>query len=250
MQVQILKTRSEDIKDFHNLFLHENNFQFVFDKCHYYGWADVFVFVYNNVQIGYGAVWGTNKREDRDTVFEFYVLPPYRSYNSIIFQQFIDATNPLYIESQSNDVLLSAMLYEFGKNIHAEAILFKDYFQSTIHIADVVFGRNKPAGGTGADIGGYFLKYHGEIVASGGFMLNYNFPYADIYMDVKENYRRRGFGSFIVQELKKEIYTTGHVPAARCNIDNPASKHTLQKAGLVPCGFRLKGTIKGKTANS
>ncbi|HEY8896859.1 MAG TPA: GNAT family N-acetyltransferase, partial [Niastella sp.] len=72
----------------------------------------------------------------------------------------------------------------------------------------------------------------------------YNFPYADIYMDVKENCRQQGLGSLIVQELKKEIYRIGRVPAARCGISNNASKATLIKAGLRPCGFRLKGEIK------
>jgi hypothetical protein len=63
-------------------------------------------------------------------------------------------------------------------------------------------------------------------------------------MDVKENCRQHGFGSLMVQELKKEIYRLGRVPAARCNISNNASKATLIKAGLTPCGFRLKGDIK------
>jgi predicted GNAT family acetyltransferase len=75
-------------------------------------------------------------------------------------------------------------------------------------------------------------------------MLNYNFPYADIYMDVKENYRKKGFGSLMVQELKKEIYCMGRVPAARCNVSNYASKSTLIRAGFIPCGHRLKGVIK------
>jgi RimJ/RimL family protein N-acetyltransferase len=50
--------------------------------------------------------------------------------------------------------------------------------------------------------------------------------------------------------LKKEIYRMGRVPAARCNISNRASKATLLKAGFTPCGFRLKGTIKGKNLSS
>jgi hypothetical protein len=83
-------------------------------------------------------------------------------------------------------------------------------------------------------------------VASGGFMLNYNFPYADIYMDVKEPFRRMGFGSLIVQELKKEIYLMQRIPAARCNINNKASKATLLKAGFKVCGGILKGELKVK----
>ena len=74
-------------------------------------------------------------------------------------------------------------------------------------------------------------------------MLNYNFPYADIYMEVKENYRGRGYCGLIVQELKKLVYAQGRVPAARCNIKNQLSKSCLQKAGFKPCGFLLKGEI-------
>jgi GNAT superfamily N-acetyltransferase len=248
MQLQIVKTHSEDIKDLRQLFLHENNFQFVCDKCHYYGWADAYIFITGGTKIGYGAVWGTDKREDRDTIFEFYVLPPFRNYNSSIFHQFISASKTTIIECQSNDLLLTGMLYEFGKNIYAEAILFEDHIETNMHIAGVQFGRKTDDEPKGPDVGGYYLKQHGEIVANGGFMLNYNFPYADMYMDVKENCRQQGFGSLLVQELKKEIYRLGRVPAARCNISNNASKATLIKAGLKPCGFRLKGDIKNGVA--
>ena len=75
-------------------------------------------------------------------------------------------------------------------------------------------------------------------------MLNYNIPYADIYMEVKEEFRRHGFGALMVQELKKEIYLLGRLPAARCNINNLASKGSILKAGFKICGYRLVGNIK------
>ena len=62
-------------------------------------------------------------------------------------------------------------------------------------------------------------------------------------MDVAEPFRRRGFGSFLVQELKRVCYEGGHVPAARCGVDNVASRRTLQKAGFVPCGHILQGPV-------
>jgi GNAT superfamily N-acetyltransferase len=241
--MQITKTTSQDIAELRKLFLHENNFQFIYDKCHYYGWADAYLFTDNEVRIGYGAVWGTDKREDRDTIFEFYMLSPWRKFSNIIFQQLIATTGATLIECQSNDILLTSLLYELANDIRAEAILFKDHIQTNLHVPDVRFGRQSGEENKGADIGGYFLECQNEAVASGGFMLNYNFPYADIYMDVKENYRQKGFGSLIVQELKKEIYRMGRVPAARCNVSNRASKSTLTKAGFIPCGYRLKGAI-------
>jgi len=60
---------------------------------------------------------------------------------------------------------------------------------------------------------------------------------------VKENFRQKGFGSLIVQELKKEAYRIGRVPAARCNIKNKISKATLLKAGFRVCGNILIGNF-------
>src|SRR5438445_13732836 len=101
-------------------------------------------------------------------------------------------------------------------------------------IAGVIFGRWTDQV-EGFDAGGYTLSHNSEIVATGGFMLNYNMPYADIYMEVKEHVRKQGYGSLMVQELKKEIYLRRRVPAARCNIRNQASKATLLKAGFFIC---------------
>jgi GNAT superfamily N-acetyltransferase len=63
-------------------------------------------------------------------------------------------------------------------------------------------------------------------------------------MNVAEPHRRRGLGAFLVQELKRVCYAGGHVPAARCNPGNLASRLTLQKAGFVPCGHVLKGVVQ------
>ncbi len=68
---------------------------------------------------------------------------------------------------------------------------------------------------TPSELGGYVLEHGGQIIARGGLMLNYNFPYADLYMDVLEAHRGKGFGSFIVQELKKAAIEAGYIPAAK-----------------------------------
>ena len=74
-------------------------------------------------------------------------------------------------------------------------------------------------------------------------MFHYNRPYGDIYMKVAEPFRRRGLGSYIVQELKKICYGMGNIPCARCNTSNIISRKTLQKAGFVPCAHILKGAL-------
>ena len=243
MEFSVHKCTLDEIKSFRILFLHENHFQFVYDKCHYYGWADTYMVLVDGVKIGYGAVWGKAKREDRDAIMEFFVLKTFRHLSDTLFQQFILVSGAIFIECQSNDLLLSEMLYRYAENIHAEAVLFEDHHQTNFTIPGVILQRTQP-GDNPNDVGGYFLQQDDETVATGGFMLNYNMPYADIYMDVNENFRRKGYGSFIIQELKKEIYLMGRVPAARCNINNLASKASLIKAGFRVCGSILNGNVK------
>jgi GNAT superfamily N-acetyltransferase len=95
-------------------------------------------------------------------------------------------------------------------------------------------------------IGDYVLELDNEIVATGGFLLHYNMPFADLYMEVREDCRRKGFGSFLIQEIKKQCYLSGRVPAARTGTNNIASWSTLTKAGLKVAGFMLLGTVDRK----
>jgi RimJ/RimL family protein N-acetyltransferase len=245
MKIKVTKTRLEQIQPFRALFLHENNFQFIYNKCHDFGWADTYLFTMGEIKIGYGSVWGKDKREDRDTIFEFYLIKPFRKFSNSVFPEFISASGATFIESQSNDLLLSCLLYEYVQNIHAEAILFEDHFQTNFSIEGVIFRKQKAEDNIGKDAGEYVLEQNDEIVATGGFVRNYNLPYIDMFYEVRENFRQRGLGSLIVQELKREAYLIGRVPAARCNITNQKSKATLLKAGLKVCGFILIGKIKG-----
>jgi len=92
-------------------------------------------------------------------------------------------------------------------------------------------------------IGEWMIEVAGEAVATGGALHRYNPPYADIYMEVAEAHRRRGYGSYLVQEIRRVCYETGKRPAARCGASNVASRATLQKAGFLPCARLLVGDV-------
>lgn len=87
------------------------------------------------------------------------------------------------------------------------------------------------------------LEVSGEVAATGGILYHYNPPYGDIWMEVAEAFRGRGFGTYLVQELKRICREGGKVPCARCNTDNVASRKTFQKAGFVPCAHILCGKM-------
>jgi len=57
-----------------------------------------------------------------------------------------------------------------------------------------------------------------------------------------------GLGSFLVQELKRECYLAGRVPAARTDLRNTASRRTPCKAGLRACGFMMTGKTRSAAA--
>lgn len=246
MELEIIKTELKEIVPFRTQFLEERKFQFIHNKCHLYGWADTYLFTVDGVKAGYGSVWGSKRREDRDAIFEFYLLEPFRKFSSLIFSRFCSESAVSFLECQTNDPLLASMFFEHAQNVNPEAILFEDYLQTDLAIPNVVFCLDRKTEHL-YDKNGYFLKQkNDEIIATGGFMLNYNKPYADIYMDVTEKFRRKGFGSLMVQELKKEIYKLERVPSARCSINNQISKATLIKAGFRPCGFLLNGEVSQK----
>ncbi len=85
MELKVIKTGLEEIQAFRILFLQEYQFQFTYDKCHYYGWADTYLFLIDGKKVGYGAVWGKDKREDRDAIMEFFVLRTFRRFSNLIF---------------------------------------------------------------------------------------------------------------------------------------------------------------------
>ena len=247
MKLKAFRTELKKILPLRNLFLQEANFQIRYDACHERGWTDSYLLTCDGAEAGYGAIKG-QEIAGRDTVFEFYLIPAFRKFSSFIFPELLAASGASLIECQSNDLLLSAMLYEFSQNINADTVLFADHAVTQHRIPDAVFRRRREGEAVFAHnvepVGEYILEQAGEVVATGGFMLHYNMPFADLYMEVKASHWKKGLGSFLVQELKKECYLAGRVPAVRCSIQNMASRATLRKAGLQVAGFMLKGEVK------
>jgi GNAT superfamily N-acetyltransferase len=243
------KTDVNNIQSLRALYLQETNMQIRYNACHERGWTDSYLLTMDNLEAGYGSIKG-REIKDRDTVFEYFVVPPFRKKTSELFQRLLDASGAQYIECQSSDLLLSSMLFEFCPSATTDVVLFEDHAVTEYvipgalvrprHADDQVFGH------TTEPVGDYVVELGGEVVATGGFLLHYNKPFADLYMEVREDCRRQGIATFLLQELKKECYLAGRVPAARCDIRNVGSRAALIKAGLRVCGFMLMGRVEAK----
>lgn len=248
MELSSKAAELRDILPWRDLYRLEMGCQIIHDSIHGRpGWTREYFLFAGGTAVGYGSVAVGGPWTGKPTVYEFYVLPPQRVHAFELFRVLLTVSGAVMINVQSNDPLMTVMLHTFGHNVTNESVLFHDQLTTMLSPAGARF-RSATAGEI-ADVPGDQLKWHGvvevegTVAATGGILFHYNRPYGDIYMDVVERFRRRGLGSFLVQELKRICYGGGNIPAARCSPKNIASRRTLQKAGFVPCGNILNGSV-------
>lgn len=250
MQIQAAPSSAESILPLRTRYREEAHGQIVHDSIHRRaGWTVSHLLELGGVAVGFGSVAIGGPWKDKPTVFEFYVLPEQRSRAFECFEAFLTASGARFFEVQTSDVLLTVMLHIYGREIASEKIVFHDKLTTFLPANDAILRRVTPGKEIQACVeqrqggGEWVLEVDGATAGKGGILFHYNRPYGDIYMEVDEPFRRRGLGSYFVQELKRECYALGAVPGARCNPDNLASRRTLQRAGFVPCAHILNGII-------
>ena len=227
---------------------HEMNCQIVHDSWHARGFTQSYLFTVAGKAIGYGSV-GSSQERPKTVVKEFFVLAQYREIVLPLFRRFVAVSGARTIEAQTNDVLLSSMLQACADDVTSDTILFSEGTDTHLDAPCVtlrpvtLIDRLRMFRHTVEPVGDWGLECDSKIVATGGLFFHYNPPYGDIYMEVAEAFRRRGYGSYLVQELKRICREDGHVPAARCGTDNTASQRTLERAGMVPCARIVTGQL-------
>ena len=224
------------------------NCQVRYDACHERNWSDSYLCQLDGKAIAYGSIKGLDALKDRDTLFEFYVQPAFEKHKRSIFEALVKASQAQFAECQTNDPFLRPLVFEYAHEIESKVMLFAagqetGWEEATFRfrersVGDILIGLNEQ------DPGRFVLAKGKEAVAMGGFLTHYNEPFADLYMEVREDMRRQNLGTYLVQELKKACVAAGKTPAARCNISNEASRLTLEKAGMNICGYMLAGKLK------
>jgi GNAT superfamily N-acetyltransferase len=246
--IEIHQVSLTAILNLRDLYREEMNCQIVHDSLHARHFMNSYLILVAGQVAGYGSVMSADS-EARDLIKEFYVLPAHRAMALPIFRQLVAVTRARVIEAQTNDVLLSLMLFDCAHDITSETILFQDAVTTNLEMPGVIFRKVDEAERDSIfphkleGVGDWLLETGGSIVATGAIYLHYNLPYGDISMEVDERYWRRGYGGYLVQELKRIGYEMGRIPAARCDQWNVASRATLQKAGFLPCARIVRGVI-------
>jgi hypothetical protein len=245
MNIQVRRAEYTDVEGLRELYRQEANCQVIHDSILRRGLADPYLIFVNDRLGGYGGVWNSHST---GFVMEFSTLPVWRRDAQRMFRALLEESHATGIEAQTNMTLMLTMLYDFATNIRQESILFEDSFTTNLPSAGGVFRRAASSDVTrvsddAMELGDWVIEVDGEIAGTGGFLCHYNPPYGDIFMHVADSMRRNGIGSYLVQELKRVCYESGRKPAARCSPMNLASRRTLQKAGLLPCGRLLVGEV-------
>src|SRR5262249_18398362 len=153
---------------------------------HERGWSDSYLMLVDGLEAGFGSIKG-QEIPDRDTVFEFVVRAPFADSAREMFVELLRASQVDHIECQSNDELLTSLLLEFGRNVRSDVVLFEDRATTNLVVAGASVRLRRPDEAMfdhkGEPEGDYIVEVEGAIVASGGFLLHYNPPFADLYME-------------------------------------------------------------------
>ena len=191
----------------------EMNCQIVHDSIHRRaGWTSTYALYLDDTSAGFGSVAIGGPWTGKPTILEFYVLPAHRGRAFHLFEVLLDASGARLMEIQSNNALLAVMLHTYARDVWSEKIVFHDGVTTALAPHGAILQQVTPDEETHAAIaqrqGGseWRLQLSGEAVATGGILFHYNEPYGDIYMEVAEPFRRRGFGAYLVQELKRVAY--------------------------------------------
>lgn len=239
-----------DVQPLREQYRQEMDCQIVHDSIHRRrGWTTTYRLAVHGETAGFGSMAIGGPWTDKPTIFELFLLPAHRSRAFDLFEALLIASGARFMEVQSSDALLSVMLHAYARDVRSEAIVFHDRLTTALPSMRATMHCTMPEEHIRRCIearqGGpeWRLENDGHTVATGGMLFHYNRPYCDLYMDVVDGYRRRGFGSYLVEELKRIAYELGSIPGARCSPGNIASRKTLQKAGFVPCAHILNGTI-------
>ena len=238
MQIQVRRAEYRDVEALRDLYRQEANCQIIRDSFLPRGLADPYLIHVGGQVGGYGAL---SNRYDKGRIVEFYTLPHLRGLALPMFRELLGESQATHVEAQTNVPLKLLMLYDCATNVTAEKLLFHDALETHLACPEGVFRRRVP-GDQGPE-GDWVVEAGGTVVAAGGFLCHYNPPYGDVYMEVAEPARRRGFGGYLVQEVKRACYAAGRRPAARCDVGNVGSRRTLEKAGFLPCARLLVGEV-------
>jgi GNAT superfamily N-acetyltransferase len=247
MKIEVKRVQVAEIDPLRQAYRAEANCQIIYDSFLPRWLADAYAITVDGALVGYGSL--ANRYYPRQ-IIAFYLEPAHRINALEIFRELLLVTRATHVRAQTNMPLMTRMLFDTTKNISAEKVLFADgpaptnlpapdgvKFRQITEAEAEAFSKEQEV------LTNWVLEGKDGIVATGGYLTHYNPPYADIFMAVGDAGRKRGYGSYVVQEICKVVRAEGKIPAARCDPEVTGSRRALERGGLVVCGHLAFGEV-------
>jgi hypothetical protein len=204
MPISVRRCELNEIVPLRERYRDEMNCQIIHDSIHARpGWSVEYALDLDGTVAGYGSVAIAGPWSTAHALYEFYVKPECRGRIFDLFEALLARCSARTIETQSNELILPTMLYTFGHNVRAEAILFQDQSEAQLvpegsgfrsrQAEDVELLRKLELD----DSADWVATFDGDIAGAGGVLYHYNRPYGDIYMKIAEPFRGRGLARIL-----------------------------------------------------
>jgi predicted acetyltransferase len=224
--------------------------------------------IYENEMIGYAAI------DERDQLLQFYIQPRFLSRGQEIFNRLINelkiasgivgSNNPIYLSLSLNyfsDVNVHSYLFtssqgdklenkegELKKAISHDIDKIVEFYHSSMGapkkwLLEYVSGLVKMG-----EI--FFFKNNGKIIGTCEVRNSKsNSKYADIGMVVSPEYRKQGYGSFLLSSAAELARKNGKMPICSCEKGNHASFKAISKCGFISLFQLLSIRFKAQDSN-
>src|SRR5262245_30016556 len=167
------------IREYRERYRKEMACQIVHDSWHARGFVTSYLFSINGEVAGYGSVGGA-PGDPRDTVKEIYLLPEHRAVALSCFDALVAASDARTIAAQTNDRLLTVLLFDRAEDLTSDTILFDDRLRTHLTLAPgAVFRQIRESdqhiifSHTVEPVGQWGIEVDGRIVATGGLLYHY-----------------------------------------------------------------------------
>src|SRR2546426_31380 len=174
----------QDILPWRDMYRLEMACQIIHDSLHSRkGWTEPYLLIAGGVSMGYGSVALGGPWKGKPTVFEWYVVPQYRSRMFDLFSALLAASGAATIETQSNDPLLTVMLHTFAQSVTSESILFHDKLTTALSPPGAIVRRTTPDAAAQLisheldSEAQWVVEVEGKVAAAGGVLFPYNRAY-------------------------------------------------------------------------
>src|SRR5262245_21234660 len=183
-ELSIVPGRFSDVEQLRPLFLQEINAQVRYDAAHTRRGAAWYLIRQDRRNVGYGAL--KDLQDGPGTIFEFYLVPAVRHDAIVTLRALVRLSKANALECQTNDLFYTSLVRQLSDDLTCVTVLFAAGQSNGLQAPGAVYRPRRRKDHvfehTAEPFGDFVVDLDGAVVATGGFLLHYNPPFADLFM--------------------------------------------------------------------